>query len=83
MSKHPVDALKELGLPMSAACEAEMRRVCDEEVPVEQAAALVSDYEAVQRFTELLKASEPVDWGAPRVITRVMDDGIETKDGAA
>lgn len=32
MSKHPVDALKEFGLPMSPQHEAEMRAVCDEEV---------------------------------------------------
>lgn len=53
MSKHPVDALRELGFPMSPEAEAEMRAICDEPVEI------------------------------PRVITRVMDDGVQTKDGAA
>lgn len=53
MSQHPVDALKELGMPMTAEGEARMRAICDELVE------------------------------APRVITRVMDDGVQTKDGAA
>jgi len=51
MIQHPVDALKDLGMPMSPEREAEMRAICDEVVD------------------------------EPRVITRVMTDGVSTKDG--
>lgn len=67
MSQHPVDALKDLGLPISPEHEARMREICDGLVDATREAldsAMVGDE-------------------TPRIITRVMDDGVKTKDGAA